>query len=211
MNFVHAMRQCRLSIAYMTPISIVPSRILTILNLYNGNDASKNIIMEECPKHISAFLVGWGVYDALADCLANNQIVASQGGVDPTTYPIPETPRPECSGQRNPRIQDKECPHMQEGLSKWEDEWTWGGAVPNPGAWVTIPEYKRVLVTSCSVSPDDTFAAIVIPESSEVQRRTENTGEGSFVRVFPIIICPFCLNNRISNALVHTILIVCMF
>ncbi|KAG1656076.1 hypothetical protein FOA52_005738 [Chlamydomonas sp. UWO 241] len=63
------------------------------------------------------------------------------------------------------------CPHLQPGLSRWENSQTWnsvGGGVPSNWATVKLPENKRVLVTACSFGSGAKLRSIEIPSSSEL-------------------------------------------
>lgn len=120
-------------------------------------------------------LLDFRVYDTYEECMNPvdiEDLLPKSGNeapaIDPRTYPVPPTAMTNCPNKRNVKTKDKSCPHMQNNLKLWEDPKTWGGNVPSPGTWVTIPAGTKVLITACSVKEWETYAGIVIPESSEV-------------------------------------------
>ncbi|GMH41817.1 hypothetical protein BSKO_09727 [Bryopsis sp. KO-2023] len=113
---------------------------------------------------------GFGVYSSLEECMSppDEEIQAVEAGIDPSSYPTPPAVKSGCPSKKQKKTTHSECPHVEQNLALWEDPWTWDGKVPTPGEWVTLPQWKKVLVTSCSVKSWETYAAIVVPQNSEL-------------------------------------------
>lgn len=88
------------------------------------------------------------------------------------SYPDPQPAKSICTKDREKKAAGDNCPHAEGNLSLWEDPETWGGQVPDPRSWVTLPEETKVLITSCSVSEEDLYTVIEVPETSQVQSQS---------------------------------------
>jgi hypothetical protein len=73
---------------------------------------------------------------------------------------------PKISPLANPSLTN--CPHLQSGLSNWHDPNTWGGIVPTGNKDVNVPVGKHVLISSCSIDPNNVFGIINVPAGSSL-------------------------------------------
>ena len=72
--------------------------------------------------------------------------------------------KPDAALDPNPRT---DCPWEESGLVNWEEPSTWGGALPDPSEYVTLPENTKVRVSSLSFD-EQVWSKITVPATSEL-------------------------------------------